>query len=67
MKLETFISDNGMTDAEFGVLVGLSQSQVNRLKRGKSRPSWDALIAIEKATGGKVKAADFMAGEQANA
>ena len=67
MKLETFLSENKLTDAAFGKLVGLSQSQVNRIKRGVSKPSWDALGAIERATKGAVKAADFMSGEQANA
>ena len=58
--LAAWIFHNCLTDAAFGSLVGLSQSQISRIKRGKSRPSWEALAAIEKATKGKVTAADFM-------
>jgi transcriptional regulator with XRE-family HTH domain len=69
MKLGTYLSKRKITDEQFGKLVGLSQSQVSRLKRGVSSPLWKTVIAIEKATNGKVSAKDFfvMAEEKAEA
>lgn len=52
------------SDAAFGARVNLSQSQVNRLRRGMSRPSWSAIDSIAKATGDKVTVKDWAA-EQA--
>lgn len=65
MKLSAYISKKKMTNAEFGTLVGLSQSQVSRIRRGVSRPSWEAMGRIEKETGGKVTFKDFAADEVA--
>lgn len=59
MKLGTYLKSKRLTDEAFGVLVGLSQSQVSRIKRGKSIPSWSKIAAIEEATKGKVKLRDF--------
>lgn len=60
MKLDQYLSTKKMTDAAFAALVGMSQSQVNRLRRGLSQPSWDTAATIEHATGGKVSASDFL-------
>lgn len=59
MKLKTYLRTKKLTDEAFGALVGLSQSQVSRIKRGKSIPSWPTIAAIEEATKGKVKLSDF--------
>lgn len=59
MKLSQYLSKTGQTDAAFATEVGLSQSQVSRLRRGKSMPSWNVVPLIEKATDGAVTAADF--------
>lgn len=59
MKLIDFLQSKKLTDAAFAEKVGLSQSQVSRIKRGKSMPSWDAAAAIERATDGSVTASDF--------
>jgi transcriptional regulator with XRE-family HTH domain len=60
MKLDQYLSARKLTDAAFAAIVGMSQSQVNRLRRGLSMPSWDAVAAIEQATSGKVSATDFI-------
>jgi len=60
MKLDQYLADRKLTDAAFAALVGMSQSQVNRLRRGLSQPSWDTAALIEHTTGGKVSAADFL-------
>ncbi|MDI6026749.1 helix-turn-helix transcriptional regulator [Corticibacterium sp. UT-5YL-CI-8] len=59
MKLTKYLSDNALTDEAFGRLVGKSQSQINRIKRGVSKPSLDLANLITKVTGGKVSPASF--------
>lgn len=59
MKLSHYLEQHDMTDAAFAEKVGMSQSQISRLRREVSRPSWEAVTAIEAATNGKVLATDF--------
>lgn len=61
MTLAEYLSSKKLTDEAFAALVGMSQSQVSRLKRGLSKPSWASVAAIEAATAGEVRASDFMA------
>lgn len=67
MKLETYLTENNMTDAEFGALAGLSQSQVSRIRRGVSWPSRDAVEAITSSTGGAVTANDLFEAKSSEA
>lgn len=60
MKLAEYLTDRKLTDEAFGAKVGMSQSQISRIKRGISRPSWDNLASIERETDGAVRAADFI-------
>lgn len=60
MKLETYLSTRKFTDEAFGRRIGCSQSQVSRIKRGISKPSLGLTERIAVATGGLVKANDFM-------
>jgi DNA-binding transcriptional regulator YdaS (Cro superfamily) len=59
MKLDQYLSTKKITDAAFAATAGISQSQVSRLKRGKSMPSWELASTIERVTGGKVRPKDF--------
>lgn len=47
--------DGKLSDAQFGERIGLSQSQISRLRRCKSRPSWKTMDAVHAATQGLVK------------
>lgn len=58
MTLDQYLTLTGETNTAFGARVGISQSQIGRL-RGGWKPSWDAIVAIEKATGGKVTPNDW--------
>lgn len=58
MTLDQYLTEANETDTAFGARVGISQSQVGRLRRGW-KPSWDAIVAIEKATDGKVQPNDW--------
>lgn len=54
---------NGVKDAELAEKIGhqLSRSQVNRIRRGVSRPSIEGAKALEAAT--KIPASRFVMGE----
>lgn len=59
MTLDQYLTKTGETDAAFAGRAGLSQTQINRLKRGVSSPSFASIKKIAKASGGKVKFADW--------
>lgn len=61
MTLNQYLAKTEETDAAFGARAGLSQSQINRLKRGISQPSLDAIKKIAAATGNKVTFSDWAA------
>jgi DNA-binding transcriptional regulator YdaS (Cro superfamily) len=60
MTLNEYLTEIKLGDADFGRLVGLSQSAINRLRRGESWPPAETARKILVATGGKVTANDFM-------
>lgn len=60
MNLHQYLDQNAETDAAFGARAGLSQSQISRLRRGVSQPSFDAIRKIAKASNGLVGAEDWM-------
>ena len=51
-QLVTDLNEAGMSEAEIGGVIGLSQSQVHRLKTGESKhPNWEAgqkLVTLHK-------------------
>jgi len=55
----------GMTEVRFAALVGISQPQVNRLRRNLSWPSKDLMARIREATNQKVTPNDWFASEGA--
>lgn len=59
MTLDEFLSKSPLTEEAFGALIGCSQSQVNRLRNGKSQPSSERIARIRTATKGKVDFSDF--------
>jgi hypothetical protein len=65
MTLTEYLKQTKESDAAFAFRVSLSQSQISRLRRGVSRPSWAAIKAIADATGEKVTANDWASAEQA--
>ena len=65
--LEIAKDENGkpLSDAAFGMLCSMSQSQVSRLRNSKSKPSFEAMQAIHAASGGKVTPNDWFDALQA--
>lgn len=55
----------GMNETQFGAAVGISQSQVNRLRRGKSWPTKERMIRIREVTNKKVTPDDWTNGVSA--
>jgi len=58
MRLDDYLRENGFTEADFGASVGLSQSQVNRLRNG-GKTSWETAVKIVQKTDGVVGLADL--------
>lgn len=59
MTLSEYLTKKNETDAAFAARVSMSQSQISRLRRGRSKPSWEATSAISAATKGAVTANDW--------
>ena len=60
MTLDSYLTGEGLTEAAFGVLVGLSQSQINRIRTGRSWPPRAVAERIREVTSGKVTPDDFL-------
>lgn len=65
MTLAEFMEIENLTDASLAEKVGRDRSNVTRWRRGDTKPDFDALVAIEKMSGGKVTALDFSKGSAA--
>lgn len=62
MKLSDYMTVNKLTDREVANAVSRDRSNVTRWRLGVTRPDFEALIALEQFTKGKVTAKDFMDG-----
>jgi plasmid maintenance system antidote protein VapI len=65
MKLETYLTEQGIKPTAFAAEIGVAPSTITRLLRGERSPRLELMVAIKKATGGAVTIDDFMAGETA--
>lgn len=61
MKLSDYLTKQKLTDAAFSEAVGMSQSQISRLRRNKSKPSFSTIKLIAEKTKNKVRAQDWYA------
>lgn len=59
MKLTDWMKREGISDAEFGHIIGRRRMQVWRWKNDRMRPDWDSLDLILAATNGEVTPNDF--------
>lgn len=53
--LARYLDDHSISDAEFAPLIDKDRSIVNKLRRGRVRPTLDVAAAIERVTDGAVK------------
>lgn len=58
--LKTFLDEKRLTLREFAGEVGKPISTVHGWVTGRRKPQWSDIPAIERATGGKVTARDFV-------
>lgn len=58
--LKAYLKETETTEATFAEKVGTTSSYVSQIVTAHRWPSRDLAIAIEKATGGLVKAADLL-------
>lgn len=61
--LEKFLKDMCISKAPFARKLGLSPQRLNSYLSGKTSPPIRIAAVIEKATGGKVKIADWVSSE----
>lgn len=59
MNLADFMKAAGINDVELAAKVNRDRTNVLRWRTGKTKPDFDALVAIEKISDGKVTARDF--------
>jgi hypothetical protein len=63
MKLNAYLRLNNITDGEFAVKVRRDRTTVSRWRRGTTRPEWEDVESIVKATDGAVRPNDFLPSE----
>lgn len=64
MKLQKYLHDHGITQAEFARRLNVSSGRVNEWVTGARVPRLETAVAIERETGGLVLAADFVRGKR---
>jgi transcriptional regulator with XRE-family HTH domain len=58
MTLDQYLAESGLTETDFAELIGTTQPNINRLRKGQV-PSKELMAAIYDKTGGAVRADDF--------
>ena len=59
MKLSAYLEAKSITDADFAAIVGCDRSTVSRWRNEKTLPAPDQIVAIQRATNGRVKVNDW--------
>ncbi len=60
MRLITYLEREAVSVTAFAALINRDPSSVSRVVRGKTRPDWDTLQEIVRATNGEVTPNDFL-------
>lgn len=63
MNLADFMRTANISDVELAAQVKRDRTNVLRWRTGKTKPDFEALVAIEKISDGKVTASDFARSE----
>ncbi len=62
MQLSIYMAEKGLSDDDLAEMVGFDRSTISRVRRGKTRPSWDLIAELERVSRGFVTATDFVGG-----
>ena len=54
MTFDKWLSESGMDDQTAAKLFDLHSAHISKLRRGKAKPSYDVMVAVRAASGGKV-------------
>lgn len=65
MDLASYMKLANVTDAKLAEKVNRDRSSVTRWRLKRTRPDWEAIHALEKATDGAVTFRDFMPAKEA--
>lgn len=66
-KLREWREANGITLAALSKTTRLQQSAISMIENGKSRPNWDSMLALYKATGRAITPNDFLPNSEVSA
>lgn len=61
MKLEQYLTEQGIKPSAFAAEIGVAPSTITRLVKGERSPRLDLIMLIREKTGGAVTADDFFA------
>lgn len=59
MTLQKWMTINRKNDAYVALKIGKDRSHINKIKRGKARPSYSTMLAVKNYTAGKVGFGDW--------
>lgn len=62
MKLADWMARKRINDTKVAALVNCDRATINRVRRGKHRPSWRLIDAIREISKGQVSARDWNSG-----
>lgn len=60
MTLDEYLKSGRKTAEAVAELAGLTEASISRIRRGRQKPSFDAIRGIVEATDGKVQADDLL-------
>jgi hypothetical protein len=60
--LDRYLTENDLTNAEFGVRIGVTGEAVRLYRTGQRHPKPEHMVEIIRETGGRVSAASFLPG-----
>ena len=60
MKLEEWMHENKVSDADLAGRVGRDRTIISKLRKGQIKPSLEVLVAVTRITEGQVTVNDFM-------
>ncbi len=61
--LDRYLCEHDIKGGDFAARVGVLETQISKIRRGRARPTLEQAIAIARETGGAVPVEAWVAGE----